>query len=260
MLDFLPLASSSLGCCYQLSGGGTQAPLLIDAGIRYELIQRALNFKTTDLAGCLVSHAHGDHVKAVPDLLRSGVNCYASKETWQGMASSLGFIHGAKIFRPKPERDGEGVLQQKYGLTRVGDWTILPFEAVHDMPGTLGFYIGSPDGSKLLYLTDSAYSPFTFTGLTHICIECNFSSELLRENVEAGRVDPVRFERTQRTHMSIERLEQMLLANDLSKVEQIWLLHLSRANSDELEFKARIQNLTGKPVYIADEFALELIR
>jgi hypothetical protein len=40
-------------------------------------------------------------------------------------------------------------------------------------------------------------------------------------------------------------------ANDLSKVQEIWLLHLSDGNSDADRFKREIQELTGKPVYVA---------
>lgn len=44
-----------------------------------------------------------------------------------------------------------------------------------------------------------------------------------------------------------------LKANDLSKVREIWLLHLSDGNSDAERFKREVMELTGKPVYIALE-------
>lgn len=243
MLIFEPLASSSAGCSYRLSGGGARNPLLIDAGIRFELIQKGLNFRISELAGCLISHGHGDHVKAVPNLLDSGLNVYASDETWQ---------------MQKPAVRDHFRAQRVYGLStvKVGDWSVMPFDAVHDMPGTLGFYIGSPSGHKALYLTDSCYSPFKFEGLTHIYIECNFADEIIRENVARG-MDVSRATRTMRTHMSIGRLLDMLKANDLSRVEEIWLLHLSSANSDEADFITQVRRLTGKPVYVAAERAAQ---
>jgi hypothetical protein len=42
-----------------------------------------------------------------------------------------------------------------------------------------------------------------------------------------------------------------LKANDLSKVQEIWLLHLSEQNSCEKRFKEEVQKITGKPTYIA---------
>lgn len=243
MLEFLALASSSNGCCYRLSGGGSTAPILIDAGIRFELIQQGTGFQIASLAGCLISHAHGDHVKAVKKLMDAAVDCYASSETWDQMEKTIGRHHRQRV----------ATEHKEVGLP--GGWKVLPFDAVHDMPGTLGYVIGSPDGFKALYLTDSAYSRYKFEGLTHIYIECNFSQELLRDNVENGRIHGERFARTQRTHMSLERLIQMLKLNDLSKVEEIHLLHLSSVNSDELGFKRAVERATGCPVYVADEFS-----
>lgn len=236
MLRFAPLASSSSGCSYHLSGGGASAPLLIDAGLTMAELKRRTNFGVGSLAGCLVSHAHGDHNKAAKDLVYGGVPVYASEET----------LHATGI-------DGNyWARQAKAGERfRAGEWDVLPFDAVHDEPGTLGFLVGSPEGDRLLYLTDSAYSLHRFEGLTHIAIECNHSDELVRANAIAGHIDMGRAGRVKRTHMSLERLIDMLGHNDLSRVEEIWLLHLSDANSDEAAFKTAVQRATGFPVYVA---------
>ena len=46
-------------------------------------------------------------------------------------------------------------------------------------------------------------------------------------------------------------VKEFLRANDLSKVEEIHLLHLSDGNSDEARFKREIQELTGRVVMVA---------
>jgi phosphoribosyl 1,2-cyclic phosphodiesterase len=51
--------------------------------------------------------------------------------------------------------------------------------------------------------------------------------------------------------MSLKTVKDMLRANDLSQVKEIHLLHLSDRNSSAKLFKKEIQELTGKPVYIA---------
>jgi DNA-binding transcriptional MerR regulator len=53
-----------------------------------------------------------------------------------------------------------------------------------------------------------------------------------------------------RLHFSLENVKEFLRANDLSKVQEIWLLHLSDNNSDEERFKREIMELTGKVVYV----------
>ena len=240
-MEFKPIASSSEGCAYLLTSNGL-SPLLIDCGVRFDSIQQATGFRLGSLAGCLISHSHGDHIKAAGKLLVAGVNCYASRETWEAYASN-------SQHRPHHHHRQKAIDTEHDTL--IGQWTVRAFECVHDTPGTLGFVIADGQGNKLLYLTDSAYSKYRFSGLTHIAVECNWSETLMRQNAVDGAIEPSRASRTIRNHMSLERLIGMLQANDLSKVQEIHLLHLSDANSDEVEFKEAIQKATGKPVYVA---------
>jgi len=237
VIHFQPLASSSAGCAYVVRSVGA-APLLIDAGIPFKAIQKGMNFATCTLAGCLISHAHGDHSKAVPELLKLGIDCYASPECWK------------QLF-PKGELSHRAKGASKVAPFKVGPWTVQAFEAVHDAEGTLGFLVGSPCGKRLLYLTDTGYSKYRFDAITHLCIECNHSREILRENALAGNIPVDRYRRTATNHMSLERLLEMLKANDLRRLEEIHLLHLSDSNSDEEAFRTAVQRQTGVPVYIA---------
>lgn len=241
MLEFVPLASSSLGCCYHLKCGSSS--LLLDCGLSFKQIQVGTGFTISKLDGCLITHCHGDHVKAAKDLLRNAVDCYASKETWT--AVGLPYCNDPRAYRVE---DGKTL--------KIGGWTVLPFDAVHDVDGTLGFLIGSPEGHRAVYLTDSAYSKYKFgPGLTHLFVECNFSKEILATNAKSGAVDRQRASRTTMTHMSIERLLDLLAANDLTQVREIWLLHLSAQNSDAEDFRYKVQAATGIPTYVADEFS-----
>jgi phosphoribosyl 1,2-cyclic phosphodiesterase len=105
---------------------------------------------------------------------------------------------------------------------------------------------------KLLFVIDTNYIPFRFSGLTHIMIGVNFSLEILRENVTAGTVDIERAKRTIKNHMSLETAKAFFEANDMSSVREIHLLHLSSQNADADSFKSRIERVTGKPVYVAN--------
>jgi phosphoribosyl 1,2-cyclic phosphodiesterase len=235
LLEFHSHASGSGGNFYTASDGN--AVLAIECGIRYRDIQRALNFRVTSLQGCLISHGHGDHCLAAKEMMRAGVDCYASAETWEGLG--LGG-HRAKTAIPLED-------------FAVGDWHVKPFEVMHDQAGTLGFMVLGPSGKRLVYLTDTLYSPYRFEGVSILAVECNHSTELMQSNVASGKIDRERFRRTARTHMSLERLLEMLKANNLESVEEIHLLHLSNANSDEADFKRRVQEVTGRAVYVAQE-------
>jgi len=232
-MEIRVLASSSAGNCYWISDGKTS--LLLEAGIRFEEIRKGVRFQVSTIAGCLVSHEHGDHAKSVADVMKAGVDVYASAGTIEALGISGHRVRTLKVLEP----------------VRIGTWTILPFDTVHDAAEPLGFLLASTTGAKLLYLTDSAYCKYRFKGLTHLMVEANYSAEILRRNVESGALHPAQYKRVLRNHMSLERLLEMLQANDLSQVREIWLLHLSDQNSDEKAFKRAVESATGKPVYVA---------
>jgi len=233
LIEITVLASGSRGNCYHISDGRT--PLLLECGIPYKEIQKGLNFRLSELAGCLISHEHQDHCKAVKDLMKAGIDCYMSQGTDEALRVSS---HRVNIIRAKEQ-------------FKIGTWTILPFDTQHDAMEPFGFLLANQYGEKLLYATDTYYIRYRFRGLTHIAVECNYSMDILRANIEAGLVEPALKKRILKSHFSLEHVKEFLKANDLSKVQEIWLLHLSDGNSDTARFKREVQELTGKPVYIA---------
>jgi len=231
-MEFKVLASGSSGNCYRISDGETT--LLLECGISLRQIQEGLDFRLSSVAGCLLSHSHGDHSEACKDMLYAGVDIYTSQGTIDALGLSGHRVHAVKSLRP----------------FRVDAWQILPFDTVHDAEEPLGFVLAS-DNKKVLFATDTAYIKYKIPGLTHVLIECNYDLDVLNESVRQGRVDPVVKRRIIRNHMSLQRVKAFLRANDLSQVKQIWLLHLSADNSDMGRFKREIQALTGKEVYVA---------
>lgn len=231
-MDIQVLASSSKGNCYRVSNGST--PLLLECGIRFKEIQQKLNFRLSEIAGCLLSHSHQDHSKAIRDIMKAGIDCYMS----QGAAEALG-VSGHRVH----------IVKAKQQL-KIGTWTILPFDTVHDAAEPLGYLLASGK-EKLLFATDTAYIRYRFMGLTHIMIEANFQRELLEDSVEGGNIPAIVRNRIRRSHFDLEHLKEFFQANDLSKLQEVWLLHLSDGNADAETCKREIQSLTGKPTYIA---------
>lgn len=233
MIAITPLASGSTGNCYKISDGRT--PLLLECGIQYKQIQKGCGFRLSEIKACLISHEHQDHAKAVKDIMRAGIDCYMSR----GMAEALGISgHRLNIIKAKQQ-------------FRIGTWTILPFETQHDAREPLGFLLANQDGDKLLYATDTYFIRYRFRGLTHIAVECNYSLDILNRNVEAGVVQKELKGRILKSHFSLENVKQFLRANDLSRVQEIWLLHLSDNNSNAERFKREVQELTGRMVFVA---------
>lgn len=228
-MDIKVIASGSSGNAYLIGDGKTR--LLLDAGIPFKRIQIGCGFRTSSIDGCLVTHRHGDHAAAIPKLLQRGMTVYSNADV-AGIYPGVQSVEARKEFH-------------------VGTLRILPFEAEHDVP-CYGYQVASEEtGEKLVYITDSAYVKYTFSGLTHIMIEANYAQEIIIDNARQERIPLYLAERVIETHMSIETLLELLRANDMSKVRQIYLLHLSDGNSDAADFKRQVQQETGAEVYIA---------
>lgn len=235
MITIKTIASSSKGNAYLLESGGRR--LLLECGIPFKRLQRALGYQVATLDGCLVTHAHNDHACAMRDLVNVCVDVYSHRETFEWQAVQYDDICVVHVEHAVP------MLICDY-------WHILPFEGRHDVP-VFGYQIS--DGEDILvFMTDSGYCKYTFNGMTILMIEANFSEEILQKNVEAGRIDPVRAKRVFQNHMSIERVVDMLKINDLSKLKEIRLLHLSDGNSDEVMFKRMVQEVAGVPVIVEE--------
>jgi len=132
----------------------------------------------------------------------------------------------------------------------IGTFGITAFDVKHDSAEPLGFVLHSlQTKEKLLYFTDTSYLKYRFNGLTHILGECNHDRRILLNNIKSGEVDEYGAKRIMHSHMSIETLLEMLAANDLSRLRQIYLLHISERNGNAEDFKRRVQQLTGVEVH-----------
>lgn len=223
------LASGSKGNAY-LIGSEYSSRILLDCGIPLKQININSGWKKFDI--CLISHEHKDHCKAVKDVIRHGAAVYMPKE----MKGKMGFGE-SNVFG----------LEDRASVVTV-DWSIKAFGLHHDVQ-TLGYVIQNfSTKEKLIYITDTMYCKYKFTNVTHWLIECNYSKDIIDENVASGGLHHKLRNRIVKTHMSLETAKELLLANDLSKTKEIWLLHLSDANSDAVRFKREIQEVTGVPV------------
>lgn len=208
--------------------------LLLECGISFKDIQKSLNFETSKLAGVLVTHEHRDHCKGLDSVLKRGLNVYMSKGTKEALAMEH---HRIKTVESKKQFE-------------VGSWTALPFDVQHDVSEPLGFLLQSESGEKLLFATDTYYIKYKFTGVNYLMIECNYDQETLNRNVLNGYVHPAMRKRVMKSHFSLENLLEFFKANDLSKVQEIWLLHLSDGNSNEERIRTEVARATGKMIFI----------
>lgn len=239
-MDIKILASGSSGNSYRISDGKTC--LLLDAGIPFSKLQAKLSFRMSEIDACLISHAHKDHSNAATDLSKAGIDVYTSAGTIEACKLTGHRIHA---LLPLP-----GALPP-YMRVSIGTFEILPFDVAHDAPDPVGFLITSNETKeKLLFFTDTFYLKYRFPSCQYIMAECNYDRESLQHAIDTGYVPEIVAKRVFKSHMSLDNLIEMLKANDLSKIKQIYLMHLSQNNSNEKRFKEEIQKVTGAEVYV----------
>jgi phosphoribosyl 1,2-cyclic phosphodiesterase len=238
-MKFTSFASSSRGNAYLLQSEGAP-PLLLEAGLSISRLRDKLRehgISLSDLGGCLVSHEHQDHAKAVKDLLKVGMDIWTS----EGTARTLGVMEHHRLHT---------IFREAF---YVEDWWIIPFDLEHDAANPKGFFIAH-GGERLLFIPDTAYIENRFQGVTILVIECNNAEDILSEKVLIGVLPALVARRIRRNHMSLRNVKELILANNMARtLREIWLIHLSDTNSSEQRFKKEIQELTGVPVYICEE-------
>ena len=231
-MELKVLGSSSSGNCYILET--EKEALIIEAGINFMNVKKALNFQLRKVVGCLISHRHNDHAKYIKNVVDSGIYTIALEEVLTAKD-----VKGSRV---KAITLGKGY--------KFGKFKVVPFPANHDVP-CVGFLIDHPESGRIMFLTDSCICEYSFPGLNHVLIECNYHDKKLIENIRKGKTMEAQRNRLLNSHMELNTCKEFLSSNDLSGVGNIVLLHLSNDNSDELLFVSEIQRLTGKEVYAA---------
>ena len=233
-MDLKVLGSSSKGNCYLLDNG--KEALMIECGIAFKNVQKAVDFDISRIAGCIISHEHGDHAKHVVKCLDARIPCYMSA----GTRNALGLAS-----HPLAHAMDEQVLNV------IGNFGVIPFATEHDAAQPFGFLICHKEMGTVLFATDTYYLQYTFDGLNNILIECNYRQDILDANVINGVVNPAQRNRTMQSHMSLDTCIETLMANNLDDVNNIVLIHLSNTNSDAQYFKQMVTRATGRNVEIA---------
>ena len=231
-MDVQISATGSTGNAYKISDGETT--LLLDAGIPFKELHRALGYRLSDISGALITHAHQDHAKACKELLFRGMDVYTSRGTIEACGLSSPHLRAVKSLTP----------------FSVGSFSILPFEVEHDAPEPLGFLLTSKaNGERLLYFTDTFYIKYRFPGITHLLGECNHDEKGIEDAVRMGYVPAALAPRLVRSHMSLETFLDFLKKMDRTRLKQIYLLHMSDNNSNQERFVREVAKLTGVEVY-----------
>lgn len=242
MMKLTVIGSSSRGNSYVLDNGSEA--LVIECGEPLIEVKKVLDFRVDRITACIVTHEHGDHARFVVDYLRARIPVYATKGTIEELIMRYDI--------PAYQR-GMFIEVELLKKTSFGGWSIIPFEAMHDAIDPCGYLIYHEDMGTTLFATDTYYIHNRFRGLNHVMIECNYRDDIAKRNYEDGSLPKVAYKRLKRSHLSYDNCVRFLESNDLTKTNNIVLMHLSDGNSDSADFQRGIEELTGKSVYVADK-------
>ena len=218
MSRLITVGSGSSGNAYILEC--RNETLLLELGVGWSEIKKALNFDLSRVIGCLCSHGHGDHSKSIKDAIKAGIEVYSTKEV--------------QSLYPR-------VKVPQMGLkTQIGGFLIQPLLVPHSVE-CYAFIIQHEEFGKLLFFTDCSAFKYKVKGCNHILAECNYSEEILIDKMCDNSMGRSLYQH----HHELENCVKTLKANFSSDTQNILLIHLSDSNSNEQGFIQRVKNELG---------------
>lgn len=232
-----------LRCCGSGSSGNSYALiadngeiLAIEAGCKFLDFKKMIDWKISNVAGCIVSHEHGDHARYIKDFMQSGIPVYTAFET----QSALETITGERTIAIPPRT-----------ARQIGSFSVTPFNVPHDTEiECYGYLIKHEEMGQLLFMTDLEYCKYNFSKLNieHIMVEANYDMQFVDR-------DEPNYEHRLRGHMSLDTALKFISTNDNPTLRNVVLIHLSDKSGDPALFKQKTEEAVkyGANVYIAEK-------
>lgn len=223
------LGSGSSGNCYILENDNEA--LIIEAGLPFMEVKKALNFNIMKIKAVLITHLHSDHHFYWFQYVRAGIPVF---EPFKLEGASLRFDNSQFIIQAFENRDRSGRW-----LHNNSDGSECP---------CYGFYITHPEMGSLVYASDTEYIKYRFKGLNHILCEANYDMQFVDR-------DEPNYEHRLRGHMSLDTALKFISTNDNPALRNVVLIHLSDKSGDPALFKQKTEETVkyGANVYIAEK-------
>lgn len=231
------LGSGSSGNCYILENDNEA--LIIEAGLPFMKVKKALNFNVMKIKAVLITHIHSDHHFYWFQYARAGIPVF---EPFRLDGSNLEFDNSQFRVMAFDNRDKSGRW-----LHNNSDGSECP---------CYGFHITHPEIGSLVYATDTEYVRWRFKAVNHILCEANYDMQFVDR-------DEPNYEHRLRGHMSLDTALEFISTNDNPALRNVVLIHLSDKSGDSALFKQKTEETIkyGADVYVAEkglEISLDL--
>lgn len=210
MSKLLTLCTGSSGNSYVLTDDDGNS-LILDAGVKADVIKKALKFDFSSVNGVLITHSHKDHSLSA-DILES---------------------YGLDVWHPYKIEGGRD--------KRIfGKWAVSSFDVPHGDCPCCGFYIRHIDGFKMLYVTDLELCRYRFASqkVNFILCECNWDKRYVIVDAENYRHKVL-------DHMSLDACKGFLKANKTEGLKTVMICHQSNQTLDVVDAVEQIKRELG---------------
>lgn len=210
------IGTGSSGNCYLLADAENNV-LILDAGMPVDRVKVALDFNIRAIKGVFVSHEHADHAKYLKDFR----------------------LLGCEIFTPY-------ISGKDKEIKHMGPWTVIAFKLPHGEDTSYGAFIKhEPTNTKLLYMTDFEYCPYTFAKqrINHMIIEVNYQAKYVD-------LDAPNKEHKIKGHCELDTARRFINHNKTIDLMSVTLCHLGKG-CEPTECIETIEDVVHCPVNVA---------
>ena len=222
---------STPGNCYLLQDDNGHY-LCLDCGKSVSEIElkKSCNFNVIDIDAVIYTHCHQDHFGHQEYFFKSGIMMYGC------------FGLGSRV----------NIIPEKAIKFLPGNWKVVPWLVPHtgndnEDVDCYAYYIESPSGHRMVYLTDFMYSRLTFLNLKiqTLLVACNHDN-----NVEEGD-NEAKYRHILSGHSSLNTVKEIIRKNQTSSLRNIILCHLSESNATPVKMLNEIHGIVNPNVRVS---------
>lgn len=239
------IESNSTENCIVLYDNKTH--LFLDFGCKPNKIKNYLikyNVMSKDIAGCLITHEHIDHIRSMSDASFKYINFYATKETFSEMRENFLDVNQNNV-----------TVNNKWFSIANTEWKFKAISTVHNAINPVSYIIKNKN-SKIIYLTDTEY--FYNSKLK------NANAYIIEANYGANFIDNVHMQskhlNNNINHLKLEDTEKLIRLYKGNKTKLVIFSHISSTNNKIELIEKIMMSIENKNLKCFSTFKEENIR
>lgn len=202
------------------------------------------NINSNQIACCLVTHNHIDHISSIGLKCSNNINFYSSKYTndfiKNNQLNKIGYEYKVNLININKIN--------KWIKIKNTNWKFKAFKTIHNAIDSLGFLIKNKN-TKILYLTDTIYFENKLFKNNHCYIvESNYATEYISNN----KAKENKHNNENKNHMSLFETETFLKKYKSNKMKLFLFSHLSINGDKQKQLIVDTINCYQNNKYIVD--------